>query len=81
MTNKEMKVQIALGTLSPMRLFLKMLSMQNEDSIEKDGWLDDRKPKINRKEWDGNIHIEINDKIVFVFSSKEEFIGTFCYKD
>ena len=74
-----MKIQLALGTLSPMRLFLKMLSMQNIESIESDDWEDNRNPEIDTKD-DGDIHIEIDDEIVFVFNSKEEYIGTYNYK-
>lgn len=81
MSNKEMEVQIALGTLSPMRLFLKMLSMQNEDGVKSGDWTDDRNPTITtRKSTDNDIHIEISDKVVFVFNTKEEFIGTFNCK-
>ncbi len=79
MSEKEMKIQLALGTLSPMKLYLKMLSMQNNDGIKSEDWNDERTPEITTKD-DGNIHIEISDKIVFIFNSKEEFIGTFCYR-
>ena len=79
MTKKEFEIQLALGTLSPMRLFLKMLSMQNEDGIKSDGWVDERTPKITKKK-NGYIYIEVDDQIVFVFNAKEEFIGTLNYK-
>ena len=75
-----MEVQLALGTLTPMRLFLKMLSMQNEEGIGKDDWPDNRKPEINDDNGSGDIHIEISENVVFVFNMKEEFIGTFNYK-
>ena len=80
MSNKEMKVQLALGTLSPMRLFLKMLSMQNEDNIKSGDWTDERSPKIEIQNSNGSIHIEISESVVFVFNSKEEFIGMYNYK-
>ena len=81
MTKKEFEIQLALGTLSPMRLFLKMLSMQNEDGIKSDDWADERKPKITTgQSTDNDIHIEVSDEVVFVFNSKEEFIGMFNSK-
>ncbi|KKL51160.1 hypothetical protein LCGC14_2298270 [marine sediment metagenome] len=79
MTEKEIQIQFALGTLSPMKMFLKMLSMQNEDTITSDDWDDDRNPSITTKD-DGNIHVEISDEVVFVFNSKEEFKGIFNYQ-
>ena len=33
MSEKEKKIQLALDTLSPMKLYLKMLSMQNKEGI------------------------------------------------
>ena len=82
MTEKELEIQLALGTLTPLRLFLKMLSTQKEDTIKSDDWPDDRNPKITTKDDDDkDIHVEISDEIVFVFSSKEEFIGVYCHKD
>ena len=81
MSKKEMEVQMALGTLSPMRLFLKMLSMQDEDGVKSGDWTDERKPKITTsKSTDNDIHIEISDGVVFVFNTKEEFMGAFNYK-
>ena len=90
-SSKEMEVQLALGTLSPMKLFLKMLSMQNEEFIKTHDWDDERTPKITTNCYgtgtttpfpfeDVNIHIELSDKTVFVFNSKEEFVGTYNYK-
>jgi len=85
-TDKEMEIQLALGTLSPMKLFLKFLSMQNEDGVKTNDWNDERTPKITTewaigKPYDNNeIHIELNDGVVFVFNSKEEFVGTYNYK-
>jgi len=86
-TNKEMDVQLALGTLSPMQLFLKMLSMQQEDLIKTHDWDDERTPKITT-EWssgkpyeNNEIHVEISSSVVFVFNSKEEFVGTYNYKE
>ena len=76
MTEKELKIQLALGTMTAMSLFLKMLSMQNEGEIKSDGWNDERKPKIiSNNGIDNNIHIKISEGVVFVFNSKEEFIG------
>lgn len=81
MSKKEMEIQLALGTLSPMRLFLKMLSMQNEDNIKSNDWSDERTPKITTdRSIDNDIHIEVSDEVVFVFNSKEEFIGMFNSK-
>ena len=80
MSKKEMEVQLALGTLSPMQLFLKMLSMQNEDNIKRKDWKDERSPKVEVQNSDSSIHIEITDDVVFVFNAEEEFIGTFNYK-
>ncbi|KKN10149.1 hypothetical protein LCGC14_1039420 [marine sediment metagenome] len=80
MTEKEIQIQFALGTLSPMKLFLKMLSMQNEDTIKSDDWDDDRNPSITTKD-NGDTHVEISDCVVFVFNSKEEYVGMFNYKD
>lgn len=81
-SNKEMKVQFALGTLSPMKLFLEMLKTQNEDTIKSGDWPDNRTPKTTPREKDNesNIYVEVSDKIVFEFNSKEEFIGVYCYK-
>jgi len=76
MTIKEFKVQLALGTLTPLYLFLQMLSMQNR--VANEGWDDNRNPVITTQD-DGDIHIEINDYIVFVFNSEEEYMGTFNY--
>ena len=80
MSNKEMEVQLALGTLTPLKLFLKMLSMQNKDTIKSGDWHDNSNPEITTHS-DGKIHIGIGDKVVFVFNSNEEFIGMFNYKD
>lgn len=82
MSKKEMEIQLALGTLSPMRLFLKMLSMQNEDGIKSNDWDDERKPKIttNTITDDDDTHVEISESVVFVFNSKEEFIGIVNWK-
>ena len=79
MTTKEFEVQLALGTLTPLKLFLKMLSMQNEDTIE--SWDDNRNPLIEVQDDNGDIHVEIvNEEVVFVFNAKEEYMGMFNYK-
>lgn len=81
MTKKEVEIQTALGTITAMELFLKMLSMQNEDGIESNDWDDERKPEItSSKSTDNDIYIEISGEVVFVFNTKEEFIGTYNYK-
>ena len=77
MTEKEIQVQIALGTLSPISHVIS--SMQNEDTIKSEDWDDDRNPSITTQD-DGNIHINISNEVVFVFSSKEDYIGMFNYK-
>ncbi len=81
MTKKEFKVQLALGTLTPLKLFLKMLSMQNKGPVERGDWKDDRNPEITTKDHSGDIHVELVNEVVFVFNSKEEYIGMFNYKD
>lgn len=78
-SDKELEVQFALGTLTPLKLFLKMLSMQNRTASESEGWFDERAPKITTQD-DGDIHIEISNEVVFVFNSEEEFMGMFNYK-
>jgi hypothetical protein len=80
MSDKEIEIQFALGTLSPMALFLKMLSMQNEEGIKDYDWADNRTPKIASPRGDGTIDVEISDEVVFVFNSKGEFVGTYNYK-
>lgn len=78
---KEFKIQYALGTLTPLKLFLKMLSMQNRDIAESAGWNDNRVPLIEVQDDNGDIHIEIvNEEVVFVFNVKEEYMGMFNYK-
>ena len=79
MTKKEMQIQLALGTLSSMQLFLEMLPTQNKDTIESGDWPSNRNPKITAQ-GNGDIHIDIGDQFVFVFNLKEEFIGTFNYQ-
>ena len=78
MTEREIQVQIALGTLSPMKLCLKMLSMQNEDTIKSGDWNDERNPKLTTQD-NGYIYVEVSGCIVFVFNSKEDYIGLFNY--
>ena len=81
MSKKEMEIQLALGTMTAMSLFLKMLSMQSEVGIKSDDWTDERDPKITTGEsTDNDIHVEISEEVVFVFNSKEEFIGMFNCK-
>ena len=78
-----MKIQLALGTLSPMKLLLKMLSMQNEELIKTGDWNDERTPEITRSSGaiKCDFHVELSNKTVFIFNSKEEFIGTYNYKE
>jgi len=81
MTTKEFKIQFALGTLTPLKLFLKMLSMQNEDTLKSGDWDDNRNPLIEVQDDNGNIHVNLTEEeVVFVFNSKEEYIGTYNYK-
>ena len=79
MTIKEFEVQFALGTLTPLKLFLKMLSMQNEDTIESGDWCDNRNPDIEIRD-DGDIQVMLANEIMFVFNSKEEYEGICNYR-
>ena len=79
MSKEEFKTQVALGTLTPLKLFLRMLSMQTPETINTMDWPDDRNPKIRKKN-DG-VRVEISGKIVFFFNEKEEYVGSYCYEE
>ena len=77
-TLKELKVQLALGMVTPMQLFLVLLSMQSVEDIET-GWRDLRKPIIEDtiKFSDNCIRIEMKNGMIFIFNKKEEFLGAY----
>lgn len=76
MNKEELRVQLAVGSLTPKDLFLMFLKTQQEKGILSNDWDDNRVPRIKPGPFIFiNTVVELSECVCFEFDPNGNFIG------